>query len=381
MDSTKVNYCVEDAFADLDRQGHLDVADVQLLIDQHGLDGAGTAAVFTELCERGISLREQTDTDSVVPIEAPGFDKSTRDTLGLMLRSAGRMKLLTADEEVVLGRRIRIGKNLEELGSHPTPGSFEARQIIDGRLAHDQLVLANLRLVVSIARRYRPNGMDFSDIIQEGTIGLMRAADKFDYTLGFKFSTYATWWIRQAITRGLADRGRLVRLPVHVVEKLQKITATQNRLRAALDREPTIEEIGSELGMEPGAVHGILDVAQEPLSIDQPIGEDGDTDLSAILDLYAADVAETVIRSLTNSGIRDALDSISVQQEATNRGASAHAIDMLKLRYGLRDDQEHTLAQIGAEYGITRERARQILNKIIASPQLRKPLADLTSSD
>jgi RNA polymerase sigma factor (sigma-70 family) len=381
VDSTKVSYCVEDALADLERQGHLNVSDVQLLIDQHGLDGAGTAAVFAALHEQGIKLREDTDTDGPIPFEAPGVNKATRDTLGLMLRSAGRTKLLTADEEVVLGRRIRIGRDLEELDPHPAPGSLEARQIADGRRAHDHLVLANLRLVVSIARRYRPIGMDLSDIIQEGTIGLMRAADKFDHTLGFKFSTYASWWIRQAITRGLADKGRLVRLPVHMVEKLQKISATQNRLRTALDREPTVEEIGREVGMEPGAVRGILDVAREPLSIDQPIGEDGDTDLSAILDLYAADVAEAVIRSLTNARIRDALDSISIHQEATSKGATAHAIDMLKLRYGLDDDQEHTLDQIGAEYGITRERARQILNKIIASPQLRNPLTALTASD
>lgn len=381
MGSTKVGYCVEDALADLERQGHLNVSDVQLLIDQHGLDGAGTAAVLTELSERGIKLREDTDADDLLPVEAPGVNKATRDTLGLMLRSAGRMKLLTADEEVVLGRRIRIGRDLEELDPRPAPGSLEARQIADGRRAHDQLVLANLRLVISIARRYRPIGMDLSDIIQEGTIGLMRAADKFDHTLGFKFSTYATWWIRQAITRGLADKGRLVRLPVHVVEKLQKISATQNRLRATLDREPTVDEIGREVGMEPGAVRGILDVAQEPLSIDQPIGDDGNTDLSGILDVYAADVAEAVIRSLTNSRIRDALDSISVDQEATKRGASAHAIDMLKLRYGIDDDEEHTLDQIGAEYGITRERARQILNKVMASPQLRQPLAALTASE
>lgn len=381
MDSTKVGYCVEDTLADLERQGHLNVSDVQLLIDQHGLDGPGTAAVFSALRAEGIRLREDTGAEPLVPFDSPEVNKASSDALGLMLRSAGRVKLLTADEEVSLGRRIRIGMDLQEVDAHPAPGSFEARQIADGHRAHDQLVLANLRLVVSIARRYRPIGMDLCDVIQEGTIGLMRAADKFDYTLGFKFSTYATWWIRQAIQRGIADRGRLVRLPVHMVEKLQKIIAVQNRLQAALDREPTVDEIGHEVGMEPGAVRGILDVAREPLSIDQPIGEHGDADLGEILDLYAADVAEEVIRTLTNSRIRDTLHEISLRQEASGKGAGVHAIDMLKLRYGFGDEHEHTLDQVGAKYGITRERARQILRKIIASPQLREPLAALTASD
>ena len=381
MDSTKVGYCVEDALADLERQGHLDVSDVQLLVDQHGLDGSGTAAVFSALRAQGIKLREDTDAEPVVPFESPEVDRTTRDTLGLMLRSAGRAKLLTADEEVALGRRIRIGRDLQELDSHPAPGSYEAMQIADGGRAHDQLVLANLRLVVSIARRYRPVGMDLSDLIQEGTIGLMRAADKFDHTLGFKFSTYATWWIRQAIQRGVADRGRIVRLPVHLVEKLQKISAVQNELRATLNREPTVEEISHEVGIEPGAVRGILDVAREPLSIDQRIGDGDDADLGLILDLYAADVADEVLRSLTNARIRETLREISRHQEASNKGAVAHAIDMLKLRYGLDDEHEYTLAQIGDKFGISRERARQILSKIMASPQLREPMAALITSD
>lgn len=381
MDTTKVGYCVEDALADLERQGYLAVSDVQLLVDQHGLDGDGTSAVFAALREHGVKLREDAADDLVIPYEATEVNKAARDTLGLMLRSAGRAKLLTAGEEVVLGRRIRIGADLAALNPSPAPGSVEAQQIADGIRAHDQLVLANLRLVVSIARRYRSTGMDLSDLIQEGTIGLMRAADKFDHTLGFKFSTYATWWIRQAIQRGIADKGRLVRLPVHVTERLQKISGTQGRLRTALDREPTIEEIAREVGMEPGAVRGILDVARDPISIDAPIGDDTDTDLGGILDLYAADVADEVIRSLTNSRVRDALDSISVKQEAIGKGASAHAVEMLKLRYGLDDDQERTLDQIGAAYGITRERARQILNKILASALLRNPMAELTDAD
>ena len=378
MHSTKVGFCVEDALADLKRQGYLNLSDVQRLIDQHRLEGTETAAVFKVLQDHGIMLRDDTPDDVAVALDSPAI-KIAGDTLGLMLRSAGRTKLLTADEEVALGRRISIGARLAGQDSDPAADSVEARQIADGKRAHDHLVLANLRLVVSIARRYRPTGMDLSDLIQEGTIGLMRAADKFDHTLGFKFSTYATWWVRQAIQRGIADKGRLVRLPVHVTEKLQKISGAQNRLRTSLDRDPTIEEIARDVGMEPGAIRGLLDVAREPISIDAPIGDDTDTDLGAVLDLYAADVADEVVRALTNSRIREALDDISFQQTAVAKGASAHAVEMLKLRYGLDDDEEQTLDQIGSAYGITRERARQILKKIMASAQLKTSLAELTT--
>lgn len=381
MSPDKVAECVEDALADLERQGHLQLTDVQRLVDLHGLDGAQTAAVFAALRRSGIALDENPPDDPTIPLEHPDVNRATRDTLGLMLRAAGRAKLLTAEEEVLLGRRIRIGQNLTAEDASPPDGSDEAKQVADGKRAHDQLVLANLRLVVSIARRYRPAGMDLADLIQEGTIGLMRAADKFDHTLGYKFSTYATWWIRQAIQRGIADKGRLIRLPVHVTEKLQRITSTQSRLRASLDREPTMHELATELDADPADIRAILDLARDPISIDQPIGEDADTDLGAILDLYAADVAEEVLNSLTNAHIRDVLDDVAEQQTKTGKGATAYAVDMLKLRYGLDDDHERTLDEIGAVYGITRERARQILNKIVASPQLRTPLAQLTDID
>lgn len=381
MLSVKVAECVEDALADLERQGQLHLTDVQRLVDVHRLDGAETTAVFASLRKSGIRLKENATDEATILSEPPEVNKAARDTLGLMLRAAGRAKLLTAEEEVLLGRRIRIGQNIAAHNPSPPRGSDEAKQIADGRIAHDQLVLANLRLVVSIARRYRPAGMDLADLIQEGTIGLMRAADKFDHTLGYKFSTYATWWIRQAIQRGIADKGRLIRLPVHVTEKLQRIMSTQSRLRAELDREPTMYELAAELDADPADIRAILDLARDPISMDAPIGEDTDTDLGAILNLYAADVAEEVLSSLTNAHIRRILDDVAEYQTKSAKGATAHAIDMLKLRYGLDDDHERTLDEIGAAYGITRERARQILNKILASPQLRTPLAQLTDID
>ncbi|GAA2115564.1 sigma-70 family RNA polymerase sigma factor [Kocuria atrinae] len=381
MSPDKVAECVEDAFADLERQGHLQLTDVQRLVDLHGLDGVETAAVFAALRGSGIHLDTSASGDPAVLLEPPEVNKAALDTLGLILRAAGRAKLLTAEEEVLLGRRIRIGQNLTAADPYPPDGSDEANQIADGKSAHDQLVLANLRLVVSIARRYRPAGMDLADLVQEGTIGLMRAADKFDHTLGYKFSTYATWWIRQAIQRGIADKGRLIRLPVYVMEKLHRITSTQSRLRASLDREPSMHELATELDADSADIRAILDLVHDPISIDQPIGEDGDSDLGVVLDLYAADVAEEVVNSLTNAHIRGILDDVAEHQTKTGKGATTHAVDMLKLRYGLDDDRERTLGEIGAVYGITRERARQILNKILASSQLRTPLAQFIDID
>lgn len=380
MGASPVDECVEDAVADRERQGFLHLSDLQRLIDQHRLDGQQTAAVFTALRDLGVLVDDDNQDDLPAAVVAAGT-RTGRDTVGLMLRSAGRMKLLTADEEVLLGRRISIGQRILAADPHPTPGSDEARQVEDGRRAHDQLVLANLRLVVSIARRYRPHGMDLADLIQEGTLGLMRAADKFDHTLGYKFSTYATWWVRQAIQRGLADRGRLIRLPVHVTEKLVRVTAARERLQAALDRDPTPEEIAADLSMDSGDVRGLLDAGREPVSIDQRIGEDEDTDLGDLLNLYAEDVADEVVRTIIRDQIRHALDEIDETQTASAKGAAAHAVQMLKLRYGLDDDRERTLEEIGDAFGVTRERARQILNKILSSPQLRASLSPLTDTE
>lgn len=376
MLSATADYCVEDAFADLERQGRLTLSDVQRLVDQHQLDGSEATDVFAALRAASVELVDDTPS-APIPRAPGGASAPARDTLGLMLHAAGRARLLTAEEEVALGRRIAIGQKLAAEGAEIGRRSLEARQIRDGRRAHQQLVLANLRLVVSIARRYRPNGMEFADLIQEGTIGLMRAADKFDHTKGFKFSTYATWWIRQAIQRGMADKSRLIRLPVHVEEKLQAVDKVQERLRAELDREPTLQETAEQAQMEPAEVRGLLDAAHDVVSIDMPIGDDDGADLADVLDLYAADVSEEVERSLTIQSIRDTLQEIDILQSSTGKGASAHAISMLRLRYGLDDDREHTLEEIGVRFGVTRERARQIMQKFLASPILRRPLEEL----
>lgn len=376
MDSTKVNDCVDDALADLERQGSLSLADVQRLIDLHDLSGAETLTVFHTLRDQGALVD---DDDSAAPEDqAPiTIGRSSRDTLDLMMRAAGRINLLTAEEEVRLGRRIRIGQSVGDVEDGKEDDPERRQQVADGKRAHDQLVLANLRLVASIARRYQGKGMDLPDLIQEGTIGVMRAADKFDHTLGFKFSTYATWWIRQAITRALADKGRLIRLPVHVVEKMQRVRKVQTTLRSTLTRDPSLTELATELGEDPANVQAVLDLDREPISLDAPVGDDANIDLAELLDFYSVDVAEEVVNSMTRDEIGVILEMAGRQHQALAKGASAHAFDMLKLRYGLDDDRERTLDEVGSAYGVTRERARQILNKTLASPELKELLAEL----
>jgi RNA polymerase primary sigma factor len=300
------------------------------------------------------------------------------DAIGHVLRAARRFPLLRAEEEVALGRRISIGQRVAEAEPDPLPGSTAAQRIADGLAARERLVLSNIRLVVSIARRYPTSGMELSDLIQEGVIGLMRAADKFDHTLGYKFSTYATWWIRQAITRGMADRGRLIRLPVHFTEQLARIRAERGRLERSLGREPLLLELARELAMDPADLQGILDCDRVPLSLDASIA-DGDTDLGDLLELYSADVGEQVERIFEASQVGRTLDELALHVRKTAKGASGQAVDMVRLRYGFVDDREWTLEEIGQKFGITRERVRQIINKTLASPLLVRPLLELHS--
>lgn len=379
MASPRVDDCVEDALADLERQGHLSLEDVQRLIDLHRLNGEETSSVFTVLRERSLVVSASTPdvtelNDLPEALESSSGRSEPLDSLRLLLRSAGQWKLLNAADEVRLGRRIRIG---QQLRASAEDTSDTRAQIADGQRAHDQMVLSNLRLVVSMAKRYQGNGMDLVDLIQEGTIGLIRAVDKFDHTLGFKFSTYATWWIRQAIQRGIADRGRLIRLPVYVHDKVTKVKSARKNLAGSLGREPTVSELAHDLGMDIADVQAVLDIEREPISLDAPIG-DSATELAEILDLYANDIADEVVEAISRAKIRSVLDEASREQKHSAKGATAHGYEMLKLRYGLDDGQERTLDDIGTRYGVTRERARQILNKVLDSPKLKEPLAKYT---
>jgi RNA polymerase primary sigma factor len=246
----------------------------------------------------------------------------------LYLREIGKVNLLTAEQEVSLARRIERGDEA----------------------ARRQLVEANLRLVVSIARRYVGRGMSLLDLIQQGNLGLIRAVEKFDYRRGFKFSTYATWWIRQAITRGLADQARTIRIPVHVVETVNKLMRAQRKLLQDSGRDPTPEEIGAEMGISADKVREVLKVSQVPVSLETPVGDDGDSQLGDFLEDDAAPAPPVAVE-----GVLQSEELIEVLSILTRRERA-----VLELRFGLRDGKPQTLEEVGRQFGLTRERIRQI---------------------
>jgi RNA polymerase primary sigma factor len=257
----------------------------------------------------------------------------------MYLKEIGKVPLLTSDEEVELAQRI-------------ADGDESARQ----RLAE-----ANLRLVVSIAKRYVGRGMMFLDLIQEGNLGLIKAVEKFDYTKGYKFSTYATWWIRQAITRAIADQARTIRIPVHMVETINKVVRTSRQLLQELGREPSAEEIGKELDMAPEKVDEILKISQEPVSLETPIGEEEDSHLGDFIqDDDASEPAEAASYQLLREQLVEVLSTLTPREEK-----------VLRLRFGLEDGRTRTLEEVGREFNVTRERIRQIEAKALR--KLRHP--------
>ena len=268
----------------------------------------------------------------------------TTDGLQLFLRDIGKLRLLTAQEEVALAKEIERG-------------DVDAKR---------KMVESNLRLVVSIAKNYRNQGLPFLDLIQEGTLGLVRAAEKFDYRRGFKFSTYATWWIRQAVARALADKARTIRIPVHIVEKLNKIGRAERKLVTGLGREPTIEEIADVAGVEPEEVESIKRSARAPISLEKPVGDEDQTELGQLIaDDGAESPYERAAELLTKQALRDALEKLSYRERR-----------VLELRYGLAGEHPRTLEEVGRAFNITRERIRQIehqsLNKLQRLPEAQK---------
>jgi RNA polymerase primary sigma factor len=261
----------------------------------------------------------------------------TTDGLQLFLRDIGKVRLLTAQEEVDLAKRIERG-------------SFVAKQ---------KMVESNLRLVVSIAKNYRNQGLPFLDLIQEGTLGLVRAAEKFDYRRGFKFSTYATWWIRQAIARSLADKARTIRIPVHIVEKLNRLGRAERKLVTGLGREPTVEEIAEVTGIEPEEVESIKRFAQAPISLEKPVGDDDQSEFGQfIADERAESPYERAVETLTNEALQDALENLSYRERR-----------VLELRYGLGGQHPRTLEEVGRTFNVTRERIRQIEHRSLKKLQ------------
>ncbi|MDO5720075.1 MAG: RNA polymerase sigma factor, partial [Actinomycetaceae bacterium] len=313
----------------------------------------------------GFVVSDSDDTDE--PVQKVTVAGATADPVKDYLKQIGKVSLLTAAEEVDLARRIEAGLFAEqrikrESDELPSKLRRELQILVqDGQLAKNHLLEANLRLVVSLAKRYTGRGMLFLDLIQEGNLGLIRAVEKFDYTKGYKFSTYATWWIRQAITRAMADQARTIRIPVHMVEVINKLARVQRQMLQDLGREPTPEELAKELDMTPEKVVEVQKYGREPISLHTPLGEDGDSEFGDLIEDSEAIVpTDAVSFNLLQEQLKRVLDTLSEREAG-----------VVQMRFGLGDGQPKTLDEIGKVYGVTRERIRQIESKTMS--KLRHP--------
>jgi len=307
------------------------------------------------------------DDDDDLPAAQVAVAGATADPVKDYLKQIGKVPLLNAEQEVELAKRIEAGLFAEEKLAEGARGLTPDQRIDlewiaeDGRRAKNHLLEANLRLVVSLAKRYTGRGMLFLDLIQEGNLGLIRAVEKFDYTKGYKFSTYATWWIRQAITRAMADQARTIRIPVHMVEVINKLARVQRQMLQDLGREPTPEELAVELDMTPEKVVEVQKYGREPISLHTPLGEDGDSEFGDLIeDSEAIQPGEAVSFTLLQEQLHSVLDTLSEREAG-----------VVSMRFGLTDGQPKTLDEIGKVYGVTRERIRQIESKTMS--KLRHP--------
>jgi len=408
-------------------QGHLSLAELRNAFDRAGLTPAEGRSILRELTESGVRLAnelaeagkgrpvrsataterpakgsgdvdvesgEDTDVDlehiseaDVVSLEAEAaalteadLDDQTPamgDSVHTYLKSIGRTSLLTAEQEVDLAKRIEAGLFAEHKLETATGLDEAYRRELemvaeDGRRAKAHMLEANLRLVVSVAKKYSDRGLSLLDVVQEGNLGLIRAVEKFDYTKGYKFSTYAMWWIRQAIQRGFADSARTIRLPVHVLEMLSKLSRVERDMHQRLGREPTPEELAVELDRTPDQIEELLRTSRQPISLDSTIGEDGETSIGDLIeDVDAPEASELVDRQLMAEQLRSALDALT-PREAT----------IMAMRFGLYDGNPHTLDEIGRALGLTRERIRQLEKQSLSKlrhPSRAQPLLDFAS--
>jgi RNA polymerase primary sigma factor len=334
-----------------------------------GAEGTGPAeAPAAEVAEgeEGESFTLSDGDEEDAPAQQVATAGATADPVKDYLKQIGKVALLNAEQEVELAKRIEAGLFAEEKlhsGEKFAPRARRELEWIaeDGRRAKNHLLEANLRLVVSLAKRYTGRGMLFLDLIQEGNLGLIRAVEKFDYTKGYKFSTYATWWIRQAITRAMADQARTIRIPVHMVEVINKLARVQRQMLQDLGREPTPEELAKELDMTPEKVVEVQKYGREPISLHTPLGEDGDSEFGDLIeDSEAVVPADAVSFTLLQEQLHSVLDTLSEREAG-----------VVSMRFGLTDGQPKTLDEIGKVYGVTRERIRQIESKTMS--KLRHP--------
>jgi RNA polymerase primary sigma factor len=365
---------IEDLLDAAAEQGQLTFGEVRRALDEAGVGPAEAKRVLRMISERGIQIgadapgttpaaatatnNDSMDEDDVV--DSWDHEVPTTDLVRVYLTDIGRVALLNAEQEVDLAKRIEAGlfgqEKLRQIDAKeikkPTPRVRKDLEHIaaDGVRARNHLLEANLRLVVSLAKRYQGKGLTLLDLIQEGNIGLVRAVEKFDYTKGYKFSTYATWWIRQALQRAIADQGRTIRVPVHMVEQINKALRVKRDLATELGREPTFEELGNVLEMTAERVEEILGYGRETLSLETPVGDDGTATFGEFIEDADAPVAADVVDfGLLQDRLRSVLDTLPDRSAA-----------VMRMRFGLDDGRARTLDEVGKELGLTRERIRQI---------------------
>jgi len=417
-------------------QGHLSLAELRTAFDQAGLTPAEGRSILRELSEAGVRLANELaqaepagnkggsksrparpargakepdaaepvadlgddaeidlgdadvvsleaeaaalgDADKLAEVDLDDQTPAMGDSVHTYLKSIGRTSLLTAEQEVDLAKRIEAGLFAEHKLATATGLDEDYRRDLelvaeDGRRAKAHMLEANLRLVVSVAKKYSDRGLSLLDVVQEGNLGLIRAVEKFDYTKGYKFSTYAMWWIRQAIQRGFADSARTIRLPVHVLEMLSKLSRVERDMHQRLGREPTPDELAVELDRTPDQIEELLRTSRQPISLDSTIGEDGETSIGDLIeDVDAPEASELVDRQLMAEQLRSALDALT-PREAT----------IMAMRFGLYDGNPHTLDEIGRALGLTRERIRQLEKQSLSKlrhPSRAQPLLDFAS--
>lgn len=354
---------LEEAFAALMSAG------IPYVEDETPLDGPSEDDLEIDLDDK--DLDEDEETAKLVLDDLENID--TDDTIGLYLKEVSRVPLLTAEEEVELAQRIERGRIArEELakGNSTDHRRFELRKLIeDGWDGREHLITANSRLVISVAKKYMGRGVPFLDLIQEGNIGLIRATKKFDYRRGHKFSTYATWWIRQAVTRAIADQGRTIRVPVHMGDQINKLLRIQHQLTQRLGREPSVEELAEALDVPPKKVENMIQVARRPLSLETPTDDEED---SVLGDFIEDDEAPAPDDTATYNLLREHLEEVL-------NGLPPREVRILQLRYGLLDGQAYTLEEVGRKMGVTRERVRQIEAQALSRlrhPVIRRKLRD-----
>ncbi|MBN1261754.1 MAG: sigma-70 family RNA polymerase sigma factor [Anaerolineae bacterium] len=357
-------------------QGYLTLDDVLEALDEDVLeDEDAVEVILVELRKAGVELEidDESDQDEDQPpppaqsvddddIDETWEDEDTYDlsgigvddTVALYLREMARVPLLSTEEEVNLAKRIELGREAEELlrsNGHSGDEKLCLQQEIEqGKAARDHLIRANTRLVVSIAKKYIGRGVPFLDLIQEGNLGLMKAVEKFEYQRGYRFSTYATWWIRQTITRAIADQGRTIRVPVHMSDRIRRLYRRAQEIEQERGVRPTPEELAQELGLEPRKVQWMMRVSWQPLSLERPVGDDEDSELSAFIeDEHTPTPADTTYQELLRDRLEEVLATLNPRE-----------VRILRMRFGLQNGQSYTLEEVGKKFGLTRERIRQI---------------------